>query len=258
MVDRIVFGLPARRTAKGPRCRWDARTAYDARQDSGRDEPSTATCAAGQPGGRVHRDTAHVPDMGTPRTRSSSSTRIRQAIGPRSLEGGADARYLPTGHLLYVRRGALMAAPFNLARLRVTGGSVGVMANVMQAANMWGPVTESGAGQFAVAGDGKLVYVAGRGMRPDAERSLVWVDRTTGRVKPLDVPMPRRFIDSARLSGDGRVAFFTLGYNRAIWIPMTSNAAGSRGSPPSATAAGPCGRRTGRASSSCPPAAIFR
>ena len=46
--------------------------------------------------------------------RSSSSTRIRQAIGPRSVQGGADARYLPTGHLLYVRRGALMAAPFDL------------------------------------------------------------------------------------------------------------------------------------------------
>ena len=37
------------------------------------------------------------------------------------IEGGADARYIPTGHLVYMREGTLMAVPFNLDRLAVTG-----------------------------------------------------------------------------------------------------------------------------------------
>ena len=37
------------------------------------------------------------------------------------IQGGSDARYVPTGHIVYVRAGALMAAPFDLDRQEVTG-----------------------------------------------------------------------------------------------------------------------------------------
>ena len=37
------------------------------------------------------------------------------------VDGGINAYYAPTGHLVYLRRGALLAAPFDLARLEVTG-----------------------------------------------------------------------------------------------------------------------------------------
>jgi serine/threonine-protein kinase len=37
------------------------------------------------------------------------------------IEGGTNARYVPTGHLVYVRSATLMAVPFDLARLEVTG-----------------------------------------------------------------------------------------------------------------------------------------
>ena len=37
------------------------------------------------------------------------------------IEGGIFARYVPTGHIVYVRTGILMAVPFDLARLEVTG-----------------------------------------------------------------------------------------------------------------------------------------
>ncbi len=30
------------------------------------------------------------------------------------IEGGSDARYVPTGHLVYLRAGSLMAVPFDL------------------------------------------------------------------------------------------------------------------------------------------------
>ena len=44
----------------------------------------------------------------------------------------SDARYVPTGHLVYVAGQTLMAAPFDLGRLRVTGDSVGLLDGVMR------------------------------------------------------------------------------------------------------------------------------
>jgi hypothetical protein len=85
----------------------------------------------------------------------------------------------------------------------------------MHAANTWLSESESGAAQFGVSDSGHLAYLPG-GARPDSERQLVWVERNTGTVEPLGVS---QFISCPRLSEKGdRVAFHTLGYNRAIWI----------------------------------------
>ena len=51
------------------------------------------------------------------------------------LDDGADARYVPSGHLVFVRRGTLMAVPFDPVRLTLTGGPVAMIDGVMQAAN---------------------------------------------------------------------------------------------------------------------------
>ena len=40
------------------------------------------------------------------------------------LEGGSDARYVPTGHLVFAREARLLAVPFDLDRLEVTGPEV--------------------------------------------------------------------------------------------------------------------------------------
>ena len=82
---------------------------------------------------------------------------------PRTLlvDGGADARYIPTGHIVYMRRGVLLAAPFDLAQRRVTGGGVAVVPDVMQSANMNNSMLDSGAGQFSVSASGSLAYVRG-------------------------------------------------------------------------------------------------
>ena len=100
------------------------------------------------------------------------------------VEGGADARFVAPGHLVYLRRGTLMAVPFDPQRLEVTtGAAVGVVADVMQAANILPVQIDTGAGQFAVSESGSLVYVTG-GVFPQARWSLVWVDRT-GRSEAL-------------------------------------------------------------------------
>ena len=130
------------------------------------------------------------------------------------IRGGADARYLRSGHLLYLRRGTLMAVPFDLDRLAVTGGEVALIADVMQSANTPNEASESGAGQFSVSETGSLLYLPG-GMFPDAERSLTWVDRSS-QVQPLALPV-RAYL-SPRISPDGhRVVLWTQG-DRNVWV----------------------------------------
>jgi serine/threonine-protein kinase len=136
-------------------------------------------------------------------------------IVARSLEGGqqkvlledaADASYVPSGHLVFVRRGKLMAAPFDLDRLEVTGGAVAIVDDVMQAVNMGNSNADSGAGQFAVSANGTLVYVTG-GVAPDQVNELVWVARD-GTIQAL--PGTRGEYAAPRLSPDGtRVAMFS-------------------------------------------------
>ncbi len=54
------------------------------------------------------------------------------ATGQRTmlLQGGTDARVLPTGHLVYTRAGTIFAVPFDETRLTVTGGSVPVQQGI--------------------------------------------------------------------------------------------------------------------------------
>ena len=122
------------------------------------------------------------------------------------IERGADARYVKTGHSIYMRRGTLMAVPFDVDRVEVTGDAVGLLANVMQAGDIQPVQIDSGAGQFAVSESGALAYMSG-GVFPQDRWSLVWVDRT-GKFEPLNIP--RGSYLAPRLSPDGkRVVFNT-------------------------------------------------
>jgi len=122
------------------------------------------------------------------------------------IDGGADARYVSTGHLLYVRQGTLMAVPFDVNRLEVTGSPAGLIADVMQAAQTQPVQIDSGAAQFAVSAAGSLAYVSGGVFQQD-RWSMVWVDRA-GKTEPLQVP--RGAYLAPRISPDGkRVVFNT-------------------------------------------------
>ncbi|MBN2316039.1 MAG: serine/threonine-protein kinase [Sedimentisphaerales bacterium] len=101
------------------------------------------------------------------------------------------ARYVSTGHLVYVRAGAIEAVPFNLTTLQVTGTPIPVLRQVLLD-------SVSGTAQFAVSINGLLVYAPGA----DTARSIpVWIDRQ-GEVEPL--PMPAQIYGTFRLSPDGR------------------------------------------------------
>jgi len=69
------------------------------------------------------------------------------------VRGASNARYLPTGHIVYARGQTLMAAPFNPERLELTGAAVPIVDGVMRA-NLQGPSS-----QWGFSGSGSLVYV---------------------------------------------------------------------------------------------------
>jgi serine/threonine-protein kinase len=126
------------------------------------------------------------------------------------LEEGTDARYVPTGHLLYALGDTLLAVPFDVERLAVTGGPVPLVEGVGRA-----PGGLTGAAHFAVSSDGALVYVPTDALGEQL-RTLVWVDRQE-REEPLKAP-PYPYFDP-RLSPDGtRVALDRSDEEDDIWI----------------------------------------
>jgi eukaryotic-like serine/threonine-protein kinase len=130
------------------------------------------------------------------------------------VHGGADGRYLPSGHLLYLRKSVLLAVPFDLHGLAATGGPVALIPDVMQSVNTPNETSEGGAGQFSVSSTGSLLYTSG-GIFPDPERSLAWVDRN-GSAEPLRLAS-RPYL-SPRLSPDGhRFLVWTQG-DRNVWV----------------------------------------
>ena len=115
--------------------------------------------------------------------------------GDRTLvvEGGSTARYLPSGHLVYGRRGTLLAAPFDLDAREMTGPPVPVVDEVMQA---------GGYLAWSVAEDGSLAYVTNAG--DPLAVTLVQVDRS-GAEAPWLAP-PRRYLMPRLSPNTGRLA----------------------------------------------------
>ncbi len=89
-------------------------------------------------------DTAHIVVQ-------SIATGERKTI----IQGGSDARYLPTGHLVYAVGGSVFAVAFDAQRLEVTGSPVPMVEGVRRAS------APSGAANFSISGNGSLIYIPG-------------------------------------------------------------------------------------------------
>jgi hypothetical protein len=72
------------------------------------------------------------------------------------LRGGSDARYVPTGHLVYALEGGLFAVAFDADRLEVQGGAVSVVEGLMRAGGGANPAATA---NYGVSEQGTLVYV---------------------------------------------------------------------------------------------------
>ncbi len=123
------------------------------------------------------------------------------------LKDASDARYVPTGHLLFLRRGMLFAVPFDAGRLEIHGTPVAVLETVAQALTGGHASDATGAGQYAFASTGTLAWLPGPAT-PVLPRELVTVDRG-GHVSPLPAPV-REYDDEVRLSPDGRWLAVTI------------------------------------------------
>jgi len=127
------------------------------------------------------------------------------------VEGGSDARYLPTGHVVYAVDDELFAVTFDLDSRTASGGPVLLLEGLARA---WGGLTA--AANYAVADDGTLAYLTGR--EPSLEKSIiVSVDRA-GRETPL-VTEPGAY-EMPRLSPDGQRIAVQVHDDRGsdIWI----------------------------------------
>jgi serine/threonine-protein kinase len=123
---------------------------------------------------------------------------------------GLRPRYLKTGHIVYLRDGALFAVAFDLDKLEVKGGHVSLAEGIQGNRNS--------APQYSISQSGSLVYLTNPGLRDDASGILSWVD-LNGVQTPLPVP-PKRY-RQPRLSPNGtRVAVYTeTGDNKKeIWV----------------------------------------
>ena len=120
----------------------------------------------------------------------------------RLLTDAADARYLATGHLVFLRRGVLMAVAFDAKRLELRGTPEIVLdESVAQALTGAGARFVTGAGQFAIAPTGALAWIGSPIVEyPDAR--LVTVDRH-GQVTRLPAES-RPYIETVRVSPDRR------------------------------------------------------
>jgi eukaryotic-like serine/threonine-protein kinase len=112
------------------------------------------------------------------------------------LETGTDARYLPTGHLVYAMSGSVYAIGFDVNRLETTGGPVPVVEGVRRA-----PYVATGAAHFATSATGALVFFPGPATAASAQFEIVAADRQ-GVVEKLKVPAGP--YATPRISPDGK------------------------------------------------------
>ncbi|MFQ5639161.1 MAG: protein kinase [bacterium] len=101
---------------------------------------------------------------------------------------GTSPHYLPTGHLLYRHQGSLHAAPFDPARLELTGPAV----------PLFGGISGYGAGiDLAISHNGSLAYFTA----PSSDRQLMLVEQD-GRERCINDEV--RQFNKPRFSPDGR------------------------------------------------------
>jgi serine/threonine-protein kinase len=138
---------------------------------------------------------------------SGGGTRGRKLV----VDGGADGRYVSTGHIVYAYQGTLFAIPFDLKQLQVKGGPAPVVEGVRRAGN-------TATAHFSFSQTGSLIYVSGPVSvgTTAADGTLGAIDLKGGIER---LKLPGKAYASPRVSPDGKqVAVSTDGKDANVWI----------------------------------------
>jgi serine/threonine protein kinase len=123
------------------------------------------------------------------------------------IEGGSHASYVPTGHILYVRKGSFFIAPFDPETRTLTGPTRELFGGGQL-------MSESGAASYAFSRNGTLVYAPG-GPAPSKELVVDWLYPD---MKTTPLITERRSYGDIQLSPDGtRIALQVNAANNDIW-----------------------------------------
>jgi len=112
------------------------------------------------------------------------------------FEGGSDAKYLSSGHLLYANAGTIMALPFDRRTLQTTGTPVPVVQGVRRTLN-----ATTGVAHYAVSDAGTLIYIPGPARARTRERAIATA-AAGGGVQQLPLPVGPYIL--VRATRDGR------------------------------------------------------
>jgi eukaryotic-like serine/threonine-protein kinase len=144
------------------------------------------------PGGKAVLFTANDQNYGVNFERANIKVYSLASHQSKTLvRGGFYGRYLPSGHMVYVRSGTLFTVPFDLNRLEVTGNPEPVLKGVMTSGR--------GDAQIAFSNTGTMVYLSG----PNTGLNVsIYSMDGQGKFRPLlETPAP---YFTPRFSPDGK------------------------------------------------------
>jgi serine/threonine-protein kinase len=135
---------------------------------------------------------------------------LRTGMRTSVLRGGSDARYVPSGHLVYSLRDGLFAVGFDVQRLTVTGAPVSIVPRVSRSA-----IDVTGAANYGVSRGGTLIYLPDFGL---PLRQLRWFDRSG--TPQETVGSPQVGVSNIALAPDeSRVLLNPVGSDQpGIWV----------------------------------------
>jgi Tol biopolymer transport system component/tRNA A-37 threonylcarbamoyl transferase component Bud32 len=124
------------------------------------------------------------------------------------VRGGSYAKYLPSGHLVYMRGNEILAIPFDAERLMTRGTAMAIEEGGLF-------VQGSGTANMDVSAEGTIAFAAGAST-DGVGRTLGWIDRTGAVTSLLDTVKP---YVTAALSPDGmKVALGINAANNDVWV----------------------------------------